>query len=166
MSTGAKAILVVDDNPITARCVGSLVSRIGFDAVLAFHGEEALNRLAEAQFVAVISDVDMPRVTGFELLHNIRLCYPETPVVLMTGSCNEDWRESARAGGAWAFLEKPVTSDQLDALFRNGAETHRDVPGMRVFRPPQAQLPRAHQASPQVNWVPPTYGRGEPEPAA
>jgi CheY-like chemotaxis protein len=142
MNTEAKTILVVDDNPITARCVGNLIPRIGFGAVLAFHGEEALNHLAEAQFVAVISDVDMPGMNGFELLQNIRLHHPEMPVVLMTASSNAAWREAARACGAWALLEKPVTSDHPHALLRNGAETHRHLEGMHVFRPPQAPFPR------------------------
>lgn len=159
MNTEAKTILVVDDNPITARCVGNLIPRIGFDAVLAFHGEEALNHLADAQFVAVISDVDMPGMNGFELLQNIRLYHSELPVVLITASCNAAWREAARASGAWALLEKPVTFDHLDALLGNGAETHRGVKGMHVFRPSQNQFPRTHKASPQVASIPSIHAR-------
>lgn len=166
MNTEEKTILVVDDSPITARCVGNLIPRIGFGAVLAFHGEEALNHLAHAQFAAVISDVDMPGMNGFELLETIRLCRPELPVVLMTASCNAAWREAARACGAWALLEKPVTSDHLHALLGNGAETHRHLEGLHVFRPPQTQFPRTHKASPQAASILPIYRRGKPVPAA
>ena len=50
MDTETKMILVVDDNPITARWVGYLTGRVGFSVVLASNGEEAVNRLAEQQF--------------------------------------------------------------------------------------------------------------------
>lgn len=145
MNTEPTTILVVDDNPITARCVGNLIPRLGFGAVLAFHGEEALNHLADAPFVAVISDVDMPGMTGFDLLQSVRLHYPDLPVALMTASANHQWREAARVCGAWALLEKPVTSAQLHALLGNGAETHRGVEGLHLFQPPQTPLPHTHQ---------------------
>ena len=131
-------ILVVDDNPITARWVGYLTGRVGFSVVLASNGEEAVNRLAEQQFAAVISDVEMPGMNGFELLQNIRLLYPEMPVILMTVFCDGKRREAARAWGAQALLEKPVNMDQLTELFSGGQEAHRNdsVEGLHVFAVP------------------------------
>lgn len=133
-------ILVVDDNPITARWVGYLTGRVGFSVVLASHGEEALNRLAEQPFAAVISDVEMPGMNGFELLQNIRLLYPGMPVILMTVSCDEEHREAAQAWGAQALLGKPVNMDQLSELFSGGQEAHRhdSIQGLHVFAVPQA----------------------------
>lgn len=117
MDSDANAILVVDDNAITARWVGRLVEHLGFTTVLASDGEDALNRLAEQQFVAVISDVEMPRMNGFELLQNIREFYPALPVILMSAYCDEERREATRARGAQALLSKPVNTDQLNRLF-------------------------------------------------
>lgn len=135
MEAETKMILVVDDNPITARWVECLARRVGLNAVLAFDGEEALNRLTEEKFAAVISDVEMPGMNGFELLQNIHLLHPEIPVILMSAYCEAQWREAARAWGALALLEKPVNTDQLAALVGSDAEAHRNDPikGMHVF---------------------------------
>ena len=127
MDSESNMILVVDDTPITARWVGYVVGRLGFNAVLAFNGEEALNCLAQRQFVAVISDVEMPGTDGFELLQNIREFYPALPVILMSASCNEERRRTASACGAQAFLEKPVNADQLTKLF-GGVPEAQPVP--------------------------------------
>ena len=126
-------VLVVDDNPMTAHWVQSLVRRMAFDAVAAFDGEEAIRKLAEQPFAAVISDVEMPVMNGFDLLQFVRLRFPDLPVILMSATCNAERREAARLLGARAFLEKPVNSDQLAALI--GTETRRDDPveGLHLF---------------------------------
>jgi two-component system response regulator FlrC len=105
---------------------------VGFNAVLAANAEEALNRLAEEQFVTVISDLEMPGMNGFELLQTIRLLYPEMPVILMSAFWDEERREAARACGAQATLQKPVNTGQLTELFGGGRETHCDDPEPHV----------------------------------
>lgn len=124
MESETNKILIVDDNAITARWVGYVTGRVGFDVVLASNGEEALNRLAEEQFVTVISDVEMPGMDGFDLLQNIRQLYPQMPVILMSAYCDQERRRAAHACGAQAFLEKPVNADQLARLFGSDGQTH------------------------------------------
>lgn len=128
-------ILVVDDNPMTARWVECLVRRMGFDAAVAFDGEEAIHHLAEQPFAFVISDVEMPVMNGFDLLQFIRLRWPDLPVILMSATCNAERREAARVNGALALLEKPVNTDHLAALIGSGAAAHRHDPvkGMTLF---------------------------------
>lgn len=135
MDAETKTILVVDDNPMTARWVECLVRRMGFDAVLAFNGDEAIRYLAKQTVVAVISDVEMPVMNGFDLLQFIRLRFPELPVILMSATSNAERREAARAYGALALLEKPVNTDHLAALVGSDAEAHRNDPvkGLHVF---------------------------------
>ena len=135
MTAPPQSVLIVDDNPITARCVGHLVRCLGFGVAFAFHGEEALRHLAQSPFAAVITDVDMPGMTGFELLLNIRLDHPQLPVALMTSSPSDTWREAAHACDAWAFLEKPVSASHVLALLANGAHNHPEIPGLHLFRP-------------------------------
>jgi len=133
MDAETKPILVVDDNPITARWVESLVRRIGFEVIVAFDGEDAIHQLAEQPVGIVISDVEMPVMNGFDLLQFIRLRWPEPPVILMSATSNAERREAARRLGAMAFLEKPVNSDQLAALI--GGKPHRNEPvdGLHLF---------------------------------
>ena len=133
MDAETKPILVVDDNPITARWVESLVRRIGFEVIVAFDGEDAIHQLAAQPVETVISDVEMPVMNGFDLLQFIRLRWPELPVILMSATSTAERRETARIYGAKAFLEKPVNSDQLAALI--GARTDRNGPieGLHLF---------------------------------
>ena len=137
MNPETSTILVVDDNPMTARWVGRMIESLGYGAVLEFDGEGALNRLAEGQFVAVISDVEMPRMNGFELVQNIHLRCPEMPVVLMAASSGADCVESARAWGAWALLEKPVNSDQLAGLVGMAKRPLQTIKGLHLLATPQ-----------------------------
>jgi CheY-like chemotaxis protein len=108
-------ILVVDDHPHGAKIVMRLLVREGFTTILASSGEEAMNRLAEEAFDAVISDVQMPVMDGFELLQNIHIRYPAIPVILMTAFLEEGMRESALAWGAAGLLQKPFSREQLKA---------------------------------------------------
>ena len=109
------AILVVDDSELVAYYVGQLVGRMGFRVVLASNGQEALDRLAGEEFIAVVSDVEMPVMGGFEMARKTRLLYPGLPVVLISGSFDEERRRTALASGARDLLEKPVTGAQLSA---------------------------------------------------
>lgn len=116
MSCETKTVLVVDDCPVVAYAVGGQAARLGFIVLLAGNGEEALQRLAEAEIAAVVSDVEMPVMGGFELCRHLHACYPEVPVVLMSGLFDEERRQTALACGAAVFLEKPVTLAQLAAV--------------------------------------------------
>lgn len=135
MDAETKTILVVDDNPMTARWVERLVRRLGFDAAVAFDGDDAIRHLAEHPFVAVVSDVEMPVMNGFDLLQFIRLRLPDLPVILMSATSKAERREAARAYGALALLEKPVNTDHLAALIGSSAAAHHQNPvkGRQVF---------------------------------
>lgn len=133
MDAETKPVLVVDDNPLTARWVESLVRRMGFEVLVAFDGEAAIHQLAEQPVGTVISDVEMPVMNGFDLLQFIRLRWPEVPVILMSATSNAQRRETARLYGATAFLEKPVNSDHLSALIGTRANRSEPVEGLHLF---------------------------------
>lgn len=117
MSTTSKKIrvLVVDDHPLSSQIVARLVVRLGMRSALAADGEDALNWLAEEAFDAVISDVEMPRMSGCELLQQIHFRYPNVPVILMTAFFDDERREAAQAWGAAELLKKPFGSRELAA---------------------------------------------------
>ncbi len=121
----AQTILVVDDDPLIRDLLAVTLTGAGFATALASGGEEALGWLAAVSFDAVVSDVCMPRMDGFELLEHIRVRFPGLPVVLMTGSNAEEMREEALAYGAAACLEKPVTAEELIATVRSALRTEK-----------------------------------------
>jgi CheY-like chemotaxis protein len=133
MDAETKPVLVVDDNPMTARWVEALVRRMGFNTAVAFDGEDAIRQLAEQPFEAVITDVEMPVMNGFDLLQFVRLRWPDLPVILMSATGNAERREAARAYGATAFLQKPVNSDHLAALIGAKAQFNEPVQGLHFF---------------------------------
>lgn len=137
MEPESNKILIVDDNPIMARWVARVVQQLNYSAVLAAHGAEALHYLANDRFAAVLSDVEMPMMNGFELLQTIQSIYPGLPVILMTADFNAPYLEAARAGGALALLEKPVTPTQLIRLLHDGedSESLDSVEGLHLLAP-------------------------------
>jgi CheY-like chemotaxis protein len=114
-------ILVVDDHPLIGLTVARVLNHRGFLTVVARSGEEALGRLAQERFDAVVSDVRMPEMSGLELLENIRAQCLDLPVVLMTATAEPGLWQSALALGAAALLEKPFSREQLLTALRLSA---------------------------------------------
>lgn len=115
-----KRILVVDDEPLSLNYAARILTRAGCATVLASSGEEAMNRLDTESFDAVVSDVIMPGMTGFELLENILVRFTGTPVILMTASKHAGMREAALVCGATDLLEKPLNVKTLMAAVESG----------------------------------------------
>jgi CheY-like chemotaxis protein len=126
-------VLVVDDHPRSSEIVGRLLVRQGYRVSFAASGEEAMHALAEEPFAAVISDIEMPGMNGLELLQNVHLRYPQTPVILMTAFYSDELRDSALAWGASALLKKPFSGEQLAGAIRSAqrqSETAAPLPAL------------------------------------
>ncbi len=78
--------LIVDDNVALARVTQFAMSRAGFDTSIAGNGRLALDRVTNERFDIVISDQQMPEMTGLEFLQRLRALpeYAETPIILLT----------------------------------------------------------------------------------
>lgn len=114
LTTNRGRILVVDDDPVCLKCTAQVLEDAGFVTVLASDGEEALNCLAACRVDAVVSDVMMPRMNGFDLLEDIRGRFSSVPVILITASKHEKLQEAAAlVCGATAVLEKPLDRKEL-----------------------------------------------------
>ncbi|MCG3147746.1 MAG: Sensor histidine kinase RcsC [Verrucomicrobiae bacterium] len=120
---GSIRLLVVDDHPLVRDQLAQLLNGNGYRITLAVDGEDAINHLAEEPFDAVLSDVQMPNVNGFQLLQYVHQHYPHLPVVLMTAFESESLRESAMGWGAVDLLQKPFEIEQLQAAL---APHHRN----------------------------------------
>lgn len=101
--------LLVADDSITARTlVKSILEGAGYDVVATVDGMDALTRLRSEPFDLLVSDVDMPRMNGFELTTRIRADkkLSELPVVLVTALASQEDREYGIAVGANAYIVK------------------------------------------------------------
>jgi CheY-like chemotaxis protein len=101
-------VLVVDDEDLVRRVIGTLLRRAGFEVDEARDGLEALACLRTALPDLVLTDLDMPRCTGEELCAAIKRDHATThiPVLLMTGGQADESR--MRAAGCSAVLYKPL----------------------------------------------------------
>jgi chemosensory pili system protein ChpA (sensor histidine kinase/response regulator) len=111
-----RRVLFVDDSLSVRLVAGRLLSALGVEPVLAVDGEDALVRLRAGGADLVITDLEMPRRNGFELLRELHATRPDLPVVVASSRSGDKHRRLAVAEGAKDFLGKPFTQEQLTAL--------------------------------------------------
>lgn len=106
----APRVLLVDDSVSVRRFVGHMLERAGFELLTANDGAEALARLAETTVDVVITDLEMPRVNGYELVADLRRrpSTREVPVVVLTTRAGEKHLSLARRLGVQHYVSKPV----------------------------------------------------------
>ena len=110
-----RRILVVDDRWENRAVIVNLLEPLGFEVIEASDGREGLARIEAAQPDLVITDLAMPVMDGFEMLHNLRKIPAHTtlPVIVSSASVFDlDENKSIAAGGN-VFLPKPVQADKL-----------------------------------------------------
>jgi CheY-like chemotaxis protein len=111
-------ILVVDDSPAQRHYVADCLARQGFEVTTAEDGKIALRKAQTSRPALIVSDYEMPNMTGFELVHALRRD-PELrqiPVIMLTARDSKRDRAQLRAAGAAAYLVKPFSQDKCIAL--------------------------------------------------
>jgi chemosensory pili system protein ChpA (sensor histidine kinase/response regulator) len=114
----APLVLVVDDSLTVRRVTQRLLQREGYRVVLAKDGLEALERLAEERPAVVLSDIEMPRMDGFDLVRNMRsdVALAGLPVIMITSRIAQKHRDYAAQLGVDHYLGKPYSEEELIAL--------------------------------------------------
>lgn len=123
---GRARILCVDDEPLILNGLASLLQR-DYEVITALSGQAALEGIKENGAPAVIlCDMRMPGMDGAQLLKTVRLLYPETTRMLLTGEPGRDAAVSAiNEGQIFRFLTKPCASDQVRAAIEAGVTHHQ-----------------------------------------
>ncbi len=116
----APLVLVVDDSITVRRVTQRLLMREGFRVALATDGVQALERLKDEKPAVVLSDIEMPRMDGFDLVRAMRGDdrLHDLPVIMITSRIAEKHRELARQLGVQHYLGKPYSEDELISLVR------------------------------------------------
>ncbi|MCK4858231.1 MAG: response regulator [candidate division Zixibacteria bacterium] len=110
----AKVLVVDDDASLTELLVDTL-EVIGYEAYPATSAAKALAALSQQQFSLVISDINMPEMSGIELLQEIKKSHADLPVLLITGVGTEELKQQAFKSGADGFLAKPFRINKIEA---------------------------------------------------
>jgi len=126
-----RVVVVADDSISVRKFVGRMLEKNGYRVQLASDGLEAAELIAQHGCHLVITDLEMPRMTGYELMAQLRQS-PTTrriPVMVVTSRAGAKHRDRAVKEGAAAFLTKPVQEDQLIAAVEQlmGTEVTRPV---------------------------------------
>jgi len=111
-------ILVADDDPTLRRELAELLREDGHAIVTAADGSEALHTVERESFDVALLDLRMPKATGLEVLHRLRVVRPETAVVMITGEGTIDTAVEAMKSGAIDFVEKPYDLEALRRTLR------------------------------------------------
>lgn len=106
-------ILVVDDEMFLADALCDFLKQEGYQCEAKGSGQEALHLMAEERPEVVITDFNMPGMTGIELLEQIKKGHPETKVLILTGFADVDNAIEAVNYGATAYFRKPLNREKL-----------------------------------------------------
>ncbi len=111
----AKKILIVDDSLSIRQLVSMTLIKEGYEVVEAENGEDALRKLESIRPNLIISDVNMPKMNGIELVKAVKKqpSHKFTPIMMLTTESQEQKKQEGREAGAKAWLVKPFSQDKL-----------------------------------------------------
>ena len=117
----ARRVMLVDDSVSVRRFVARMLEKGGFEVVTANDGAEALERLIDTTVDIVITDLEMPRVNGYELIENLRhrAATQDVPVMVLTTRAGEKHWALARRLGVRHYVTKPVDEEAFVRLVRD-----------------------------------------------
>jgi DNA-binding NtrC family response regulator len=111
--TPSVRLLLVDDDPLIVNSLSEFLRLEGYQVDSAPDGAMAVEMLAATRYNLVITDVNMPRTNGLELLRTIRNSYPDVVVLVITGYGTIENAVEAVKMGAFEYLTKPIIDDEI-----------------------------------------------------
>lgn len=113
MSGDKKCVAIVDDDEALLEATTGFLESMGYDA-LPFSSGHSFLAYDHIDLVALLlTDINMPEMTGLELLDIVKQHWPEMPIIMMTALKDEVIRRRAIANGAKELLQKPILADDL-----------------------------------------------------
>ncbi len=117
-----RKILVVDDEPMVRDILRVTLEREGFAVIEAADGPEALEAARKYDPAMVITDINMPEMSGRELLERLKMEKPALPVFLISGSSGDMSNEELAALGADGIIAKPFKYGDIIKMVRKGLD--------------------------------------------
>jgi EAL domain-containing protein (putative c-di-GMP-specific phosphodiesterase class I)/AmiR/NasT family two-component response regulator len=130
-STAKKSVLVVDDDAAFARLMRRVLEGAGYEVVATHNGNEAIDAMTRRRFDVVLSDIEMPGLTGVDLLSLVRVYDLDVPVLLITGAATVETAMDAISLGALQYLLKPISSEVLVGAVDRAVHLHDMARGKR-----------------------------------
>ena len=119
-------VLVTDDEIIVCKNIGKILNRQGHTVDYTLTASEALDRLEKGEeYDTVITDLMMPKISGMDLLEKVRKEWPDVPVIMITGYATVKTAIQAMKLGAFDYIPKPFTPEELRAVVDRALERKR-----------------------------------------
>jgi CheY-like chemotaxis protein len=129
-----RRVLLVEDNPVNQEVARAMLQALGVDAVSAWSGEEALEKLSADRYEVVLMDCQMPKLDGYATTSRFREWEhahqrSRTPIVALTANALSGDAEKCFAAGMDRYLSKPFTIDQLHEVLESCATDRPETAG-------------------------------------
>lgn len=115
-------ILFIDDEEIVLRSCRRIFAGSGYEIDTALSGEEGLSKALNQDFDLVVTDLKMPGIGGMEVLTRLRKSRPDTTVIIFTGYASVDTAREALKNGAFDYIPKPFTPEEIREVIKNALE--------------------------------------------
>ena len=111
----SKTILTVDDSASIRQMVSFTLKQAGYNVVEAIDGQDGVSKAKSQQADLVITDLNMPNMTGLELIRALRTepSYKFTPILMLTTESDETKKVEGKQAGATGWIVKPFNPEQL-----------------------------------------------------
>lgn len=160
-------ILVVDDEPNYLVVLSELLKDEGFEVFTASDGAEGLKIVKDVDLDVVITDMQMPGMNGIEFLRKIKAKHTDIPVIMITAFAEVDKAVEAMRSGAYNYLAKPFSNDELIitlkkaahhySLIRENTRLRDEIKGKSGFSGMVGKNPRMVQVYQLIEKVSPTH---------
>ena len=122
-------ILVVDDNKLTCWGLEKVISAQNMFVTTVNNGRDAISEIFNTPYGSVFLDINLPDISGLEVLREIKRISPDTKVIMMTADNTEDNRKKAMEMGAYQFIGKPFSIPEIREVLQDiiGTESLRRI---------------------------------------
>ncbi len=118
-------VLVVDDEMVVCKSIQKILNREGHTVEYTLNAQEAMERMEKETFDVIITDLMMPKISGMRLLATTKERWPEINVIMITGYATVKSAVLALKLGAFDYIPKPFTPDELSIVTASALERKR-----------------------------------------
>jgi len=126
--------LVIDDDKVTLELLTFQLQSEGFETVAAETGEEGLRHVRETEFDIILTDLNLPDISGIEMVRRCKEVSPQTEIIMVTGFGSMEKAIEATKAGAFHYVEKPVEFEELMSLISKAIERKQQAREIQELR--------------------------------
>jgi two-component system NtrC family response regulator len=128
-------VLIIDDDPIVCETISHIMNRLEHEATCVYTLEDGLAEVSARDYDVVFLDVRMPDGNGLDILPRIQQASSSPEIIILTGFGDPDGAELAIKNGAWDYLEKPSSTQQISLTLTRALQYRQQKEAAKPFAP-------------------------------